>query len=322
MTVRTLSFVFIVSTNDVSSSRNWSSVRSFPTSEEPLSFAPTSEFIGNAIPSKVRSNSESELKNAFKSVLTNPSVTRRNVSSTSRSPKIISADILRPSFTAVTNSSPDSNPAESKRLYSPLIELPTAAAATFIIGLSFLFCFAGLVVGLLLSSLDDNDDDDDDDTNTRPPSPSTAEIFGTMTFDSLVKLPPLSLLSFCDKIPEPLTRLGSSSTNTPLGIVSRTNCPANAALLLEIWAVPSRYIIRPFFFQTDTVGSQTAFDVNADGISLEAKDGSAMVTVAAVVREPNHRRLPINPSTLTSLVLPRSPSFLVDIRKVTFLGEC
>ena len=72
-------------------------------------------------------------------------------------------------------------------------------------------------------------------------------------------------------MPDPRTRFMSSSTNTPLGWISRTNVPASSALDSDICAVPSRYINLPpsiaSFLHIDTVGSQIAFDFATFNIS-------------------------------------------------------
>mmetsp|Transcript_9115 Transcript_9115/g.19731 ORF Transcript_9115/g.19731 Transcript_9115/m.19731 type:complete len:276 (+) Transcript_9115:2496-3323(+) len=237
---RTFSFVFIVSTNDVSSSLNCSSERSFAASEdeEPAIRSATPSLTGS-MPCIVRSSSESGLRNAFKSVLARPSVTRRSVTSTSRSPRTMSAPIFFPSLTAVTNSSPESKPAESSREYKPLICLPTAAVAAFMMGLFISFLVAGeIAVGGIASP---GEEEEDDEVSTMPPSPGTAEICGTIMFDARVGAGVSeSPWNFCARLPVPETRLGSNSIKTPLGFVSRTSCPASAALVLDMWAVPSR----------------------------------------------------------------------------------
>mmetsp|Transcript_34519 Transcript_34519/g.83307 ORF Transcript_34519/g.83307 Transcript_34519/m.83307 type:complete len:256 (-) Transcript_34519:805-1572(-) len=228
----TFSFVFIISTKDENSSRNCSSsVCSVPAI---LLF---NTFVVDCGTSACRlcSNSASGLSRALMSVFANPSVRRRSVTSTSRSPNTMSLPRLCPSLIATTNSSPDSNPAESNCLYIPLMLFPTAAAAAFMMGL------------LLLLGGDENDGRDDDDAtdvllpvspDPPPPPPAAATapvllltiwICGTMILDSLP-----SVETFDANTPDPgLRRFGSSSTKTPSGLVSLTSCPANSALSLD-----------------------------------------------------------------------------------------
>mmetsp|Transcript_32211 Transcript_32211/g.67327 ORF Transcript_32211/g.67327 Transcript_32211/m.67327 type:complete len:271 (-) Transcript_32211:328-1140(-) len=190
MIVRTFSLVFIVSTKDVSSSLNCSSDISCPLPPPPASFSPIAALAGT-IPSRVFSSSESGLSKAFRSVLASPSVTLRKVTSTSRSPRTMSAPSFFPSRTAVTNSSPESKPAESSREYKPLICLPTAAVAAFMMGLLLSFLGGALAAGrgdgdeeVASLSLVEDPGDADSDPSTSPPSPGTTEICGTMILDS------------------------------------------------------------------------------------------------------------------------------------------
>mmetsp|Transcript_22626 Transcript_22626/g.53401 ORF Transcript_22626/g.53401 Transcript_22626/m.53401 type:complete len:270 (-) Transcript_22626:501-1310(-) len=222
MMSRTFSLVFIVSTKEVSSSLNCSSVSSMAASvdPEPAMRSATPALTGVML-CRVLSSSESGLRKALRSVLVRPSVTRRSVASTSRSPRTMSAPIFFPSRTAVTNSSPESNPAESRREYNPLICFPTAAVAAFMTG----FCICALVLaGSAVDVGSDKASPPDNEGSAMPPSPGTAEICGTMILDSRSGAGVFSSpWNFCARAPVPETRFGSSSIKTPLGFVSLTS---------------------------------------------------------------------------------------------------
>mmetsp|Transcript_11686 Transcript_11686/g.32231 ORF Transcript_11686/g.32231 Transcript_11686/m.32231 type:complete len:228 (+) Transcript_11686:196-879(+) len=160
------------------------------------------------------SSSESGLIKAARSVCARPSVTRRNVTSTSRSPRIISAPMFCASCIVSTNSSPALRPAESSFLYMPLMPFPTAIVAARMRGLRPRCLGSVTMAGCSAGA-------------ARPSSPAAASAgccanlvrLGMTMLDFLTVSSPesSSVLTRLARMPDLPMRLASSSTKTALG---------------------------------------------------------------------------------------------------------
>mmetsp|Transcript_20016 Transcript_20016/g.57464 ORF Transcript_20016/g.57464 Transcript_20016/m.57464 type:complete len:233 (-) Transcript_20016:372-1070(-) len=182
------------------------------------------------------SRSESLANNFLMSVLLKASVSRRSVTSTSRSPRTMAALSANPSRMAITNSSPALKPSSSSLEYMDLMASPTIFAPALITrsltanGLPF-FAIAAAAPSSPPAA-------------AAGPSAILAAI-AALCVDSLGEVPPaVPVLALVEPPSSPPfgmardIRFRSSSTKTALGRTSFTRTPANSALDSDMCAVP------------------------------------------------------------------------------------